>query len=41
MILDLIVSENVKMRGPQHWRHNTRDEPAQPLVANNQKTKPK
>jgi general secretion pathway protein A len=24
-----------------HWRHNTRDEPAQPLVANNQKTKPK
>ena len=24
-----------------HWRHNTRDEPAQSLVANNQKTKPK
>jgi type II secretory pathway predicted ATPase ExeA len=24
-----------------HWRHNTRDEPAQPLVANNQKAKPK
>jgi hypothetical protein len=23
------------------WRHNTRDEPAQPLVANNQKAKPK
>ena len=24
-----------------HWRHNTRDEPAQPLVASNQKAKPK
>ena len=24
-----------------HLRHNTRDEPAQPLVANNQKNKPK